>query len=55
MSTVCFAGREVPTETTICVLGVQVDARLRWKEHVQQAVQKGSMTFEALLHITASI
>jgi len=53
-STVHFDDREIPTETTIRVLGVQVDARLRWKEHVQQAVQKGSMAFEALSRITAS-
>jgi len=36
------------------VLGVQVDTRLRWREHVKQAVQKGSMAFEALSRITAS-
>jgi hypothetical protein len=50
----CISTTEIPTETTIRVLGVQVDARLRWKEHVQQAVQKGSMAFEALSRITAS-
>ena len=53
-STVQFDGREVPTEATIRVLGVQVDARLRWKEHVKQVVQKGNTAFEALSRITAS-
>ena len=53
-STVRFNGQEVPMETTIRVLGVQVDSKLRWKEHVQQVVQKGNMAFEALSRITAS-
>lgn len=53
-STVRFDGREVPTEATMRVLGVQVDTRLRWREHVKQAAQKGSMAFEAFSRITAS-
>jgi len=53
MSTVRFNGQEVPMKTTIQVLGVQVDSKLRWKEHVQQVVQKDNMAFEALSRITA--
>jgi len=49
-----FDGQVVPTETTLRVLGVQVDTRLRWREHVQQAAQKGIMAFEALSRITSS-
>ncbi len=54
MSTVQFDSREVSTETTIRVLRVQADARLRWKKYVKQKVQKGNTAFEALSHITAS-
>jgi len=54
-STVRFEGQEVPNEATIRVLGVQVDARLNWREHVQQATQKGNTAFEALSRITASM
>lgn len=53
-SAVHFNSQEVPTETAIRVLGVQVDSKLRWKGHVQQVVQKGNMAFEALSRLTAS-
>jgi len=36
------------------VLGVQVDTGLRWREHAQQAAQKGNTAFEALSCINAS-
>jgi len=54
MSTVCFNDQEIPMKTTIQVLGIQVDSKLRWKEHVQQVIQKDNMAFEALSRITAS-
>src|SRR5436190_23182398 len=36
------------------VLGVWVDPKLQWKEHVQQATRKGNAAFNALSRITAS-
>jgi len=54
MSTVRFNDQEVSMKTTIQVLDIQVDSKLRWKKHVQQVIQKDNMTFEALSRITAS-
>jgi len=54
MSTVQFDSREVSTKTIIRTLRMQVDARLKWKKHVKQMVQKDNTAFEVLSHITAS-
>ena len=36
------------------VLGVWVDSKLSWKEHIQKVVEKGSKHFTALSRITGS-
>ena len=41
-------------EKAMRVLGVWVDPKLQWKEHIQQAVNKGNAAFNALSRITAS-
>ena len=41
-------------EKSMRVLGVWVDPKLQWKEHVQQATRKGNAAFNALSRITAS-
>jgi hypothetical protein len=41
-------------ETAIRVLGVWVDPKLQWKEHVKQATSKGNAAFDAFSKITAS-
>jgi hypothetical protein len=41
-------------EKSMRVLGVWVDPKLQWKEHVQQATSKGNAAFNALSRITAS-
>jgi len=47
-------GHEIPAETSVRVLGVQVDSKLQWKEHIQRTAIKGQKAFEALSRITAS-
>ena len=41
-------------ETTLCILGVWVDPKLTWKEHIQRAASKGLAAFEALSQVVAS-
>src|SRR5437667_3564891 len=54
-STVQIAGHEATLQkTSMRVLGVWVDPRLRWTHHIQQAAQKGKAAFEAASRIMAS-
>jgi hypothetical protein len=41
-------------ETTLRVLGVWVDPKLNWKEHIRRAASKGLAGFETLSRIAAS-
>ena len=41
-------------ETTLRILGVWVDPKLTWKEHIQRAASKGLAAFEALSRVVAS-
>jgi hypothetical protein len=45
---------EVSAETCIKVLGVHVDSKLHWKEHIRITAGRGHKAFEALSRITAS-
>jgi hypothetical protein len=54
-STVRIAGHEaILQKTSLRVLGVWVDPKLQWKEHIRKAVSKGAIAFEAMSRITAS-
>ena len=54
-STVWIAGHEATLQkTSIHVLGVWMDPRLRWTQHIQKATQKGKTAFEAASRIMAS-
>ena len=44
----------VKPEAEIRVLGVWVDSKLQWKEHVKRAASKGAAAYEAMSRITAS-
>jgi len=46
-----FDGKPVPV---LKVLGVWVDSKLRWTQHIAQATQKGLGRFSALTRITGS-
>lgn len=41
-------------DTSLRVLGVWVDPKLQWKEHIKHATRKGDTAFTALSRITAS-
>ena len=54
-STVQIAGHEATLQkTSMRVLGVWVDPKLRWTQHIQKAAQKGKAAFEAASRIIAS-
>ncbi|OCK83583.1 hypothetical protein K432DRAFT_290707, partial [Lepidopterella palustris CBS 459.81] len=41
-------------DKSLKILGVWVDPKLRWKEHIKQATRKGDAAFTSLSRITAS-
>ena len=45
---------EIKPETKLRVLGVWVDPKLKWKEHIKVAVGKGTAAFESVSRIAAS-
>ena len=53
-STVRIEGSHVKAETSLRVLGVQVDPKLQWHDHIKKAREKGNSAFKALSRITAS-
>ncbi len=53
-STVHIAGCEMDPQTSLRVLGIWVDPKLQWKDHVEKAARKGSAAFEAMSRITAA-
>jgi Reverse transcriptase (RNA-dependent DNA polymerase)/Endonuclease-reverse transcriptase len=54
-STVRIDGHPAELEkTAMRVLGIWVDPKLQWKEHVQKATSKGNAAYSALSRITAS-
>jgi hypothetical protein len=53
-SCIRIENHEIKAEQTVKILGVIVDSKLKWKEHIKRTAEKGQRAFEALSRITAS-
>ncbi len=53
-SQVRIASHDIKAEPSLRVLGVQVDARLTWRDQIQTAASKGQAAFDALTRFTTS-
>jgi hypothetical protein len=55
LSSISVNGHEVKPEAKPRILGVYVDPKLNWKEHIKEQVEKGTAAFEALARLATSI
>ena len=53
-SSIRVNGHEVKPEAKLRILGVHVDPKLNWKEHIKEQVGRGTAAFEALSRLATS-
>ena len=53
-SSIRVNGHEVKPEAKLRILGVYVDPKLNWKEHIKEQVGRGTAAFEALSRLATS-
>ena len=53
-STVRTASHEIQPQESLRVLGVWVDPKMNWKEHITRATRKGNAAYEAITRFVSS-
>jgi hypothetical protein len=53
-SAIQINGHQIDPESELQILGVWVDPKLSWKEHIKESATRGTAAFEALARLATS-